>query len=42
VANASGTRGGILNCRYSMNSAILGAGNCTLNNGAAFTMHVGS
>jgi len=40
VANASGTRGGILNCRHSMNSAILGAGNCTLNNGAAFTMHV--
>jgi hypothetical protein len=42
VANASGTRGSMLNCRYSMNSDTLGTGNCTLNNGAAFTMHVGS
>ena len=41
VANASGSRGGILNCRYTMNSDTLGAGVCTLNNGATFTMHVG-
>lgn len=41
LANASGTRGGILSCRYTMNSDTVGTGNCTLNNGAAFTMHVG-
>ncbi len=41
VANASGTRGGILACRYTMNSATLGTGDCRLNGGAAFTMHVG-
>lgn len=41
VANASGSRGGILSCRYTMNSDTLGAGVCTLNNGATFTMHVG-
>ncbi len=41
IANASGTRGGILNCRYTMNSATLGTGNCVLNGGPAFTMHIG-
>ena len=41
VANASGTRGGILSCRYTMNSSTLGTGSCVLNNGPAFTMHVG-
>jgi len=41
VANASGGRGGILICRYTMNSATLGTGNCILNNGPAFTMHIG-
>ena len=41
VANASGARGGILNCQYTMNSATLGTGNCVLNSGPAFTMHIG-
>jgi hypothetical protein len=41
IANASGTRGGMLSCRYTMNSATLGSGTCVLNNGPAFTMHIG-
>lgn len=41
VANASGTRGGMLTCRYTMNSPTLGSGTCVLNNGPAFTMHIG-
>lgn len=41
LANASGTRGGMLSCRYTMNSATLGSGNCVLNGGPAFTMHIG-
>ncbi|MDM0038992.1 hypothetical protein QTH89_21340 [Variovorax sp. J22G21] len=41
IANASGTRGGILSCRYTMNSATLGTGSCVLNSGPAFTMHIG-
>jgi hypothetical protein len=42
VANGSGNRGSYINCRYQMNSATLGTGQCTLSNGAQFTMHVGS
>jgi hypothetical protein len=42
VANGAGSRGGYINCRYTMNSATLGTGNCRLSNGALFTMHVGS
>ncbi|QJW85818.1 hypothetical protein HK414_14110 [Ramlibacter terrae] len=41
VANGAGNRGGYINCRYTMNNATLGTGTCRLNNGAAFTMHVG-
>lgn len=41
-ANAAGNRGGMLNCRYTLNSTALGTGNCTLNNGPRFTMHFGS
>ncbi len=41
VANGAGNRGSYLNCRYTMNSATLGTGNCRLSNGALFTMHVG-
>lgn len=41
VANASGARGGMLSCRYTMNSATLGTGQCVLNSGPAFTMHIG-
>lgn len=41
VANGAGSRGGYINCRYSMNSPTLGTGTCRLSNGALFTMHVG-
>ncbi|MDQ0042858.1 hypothetical protein J2W34_002948 [Variovorax boronicumulans] len=41
VANASGNRGGNLSCQYTMNSATLGSGQCVLNSGPAFTMHIG-
>ncbi|MDM0077641.1 hypothetical protein QTH90_24755 [Variovorax sp. J2P1-59] len=41
VANAAGSRGGMLNCKYAMNSASVGSGQCVLNNGPAFTMHIG-
>lgn len=40
-ANAAGNRGGMLNCRYTMNSASLGTGACVLNNGPRFSMHFG-
>ncbi len=42
VANGAGNRGSFINCRYQMNSSTLGTGQCTLSNGARFTMHVGS
>ncbi|MDB5873405.1 MAG: hypothetical protein JWQ07_2847 [Ramlibacter sp.] len=42
LANGTGNRGGFISCRYTMNTPTLGTGNCRLNNGAAFTMHVGS
>lgn len=41
VANGAGNRGSYINCRYQMNSATLGSGQCRLSNGAVFTMHVG-
>jgi hypothetical protein len=41
LANGSGNRGGYISCRYTMNTPSLGTGNCRLNNGAVFTMHVG-
>jgi hypothetical protein len=42
VANGAGSRGGYIQCRYTMNSATLGTGSCRLANGAAFSMHIGS
>ncbi|WP_225781847.1 hypothetical protein [Xenophilus sp. Marseille-Q4582] len=42
VAHAAGTRGGMLACRYTMNSATQGAGSCVLNNGPTFAMHLGA
>ena len=41
IANGAGNRGSYINCEYLMNSATLGTGNCTLSNGARFSMHVG-
>jgi len=42
LANGVGNRGGYINCRYQMNTAVLGTGQCELANGAQFTMHVGN
>lgn len=42
IANGAGNRGGYINCRYQMNSATMGTGQCRLSNGAQFSMHVGS
>jgi hypothetical protein len=42
LANGAGSRGGYINCRYTMNSTTLGTGSCRLSNGAVFSMHVGS
>jgi hypothetical protein len=41
VANGAGNRGSFISCRYSMNSATQGTGQCRLSNGAIFTMHLG-
>ncbi len=42
IANGAGNRGSYITCRYQMNSAILGTGQCKLSNGAQFNMHIGS
>jgi hypothetical protein len=41
LANGAGNRGGYINCRYTMNTATMGTGNCRHSSGASFTMHVG-
>jgi len=41
VANGAGSRGGYIDCRYTMNAPTLGTGTCRVSNGAAFTMHIG-
>ncbi len=41
VANGSGNRGSYINCRYTMNSAVMGTGTCSLSTGAIFSMHIG-
>ena len=41
LANGAGNRGSYIRCRYTMNSATLGTGQCQLSSGAAFTMHIG-
>lgn len=42
MANGAGNRGSFINCRYTMNSATLGAGTCRMSNGALFGLHVGN
>jgi hypothetical protein len=42
IANGAGNRGSYIKCRYQMNSATLGTGQCQLSNGAQFSMHVGN
>lgn len=41
IANGVGNRGGWIKCNYQMNSATQGTGQCELDNGARFTMHLG-
>ena len=41
IANGAGSRGGWMKCSYRMNSSTLGTGQCELDNGARFTMHLG-
>ncbi len=41
IANGAGNRGSYINCRYQMNSATLGTGQCKLSTGAQFNMHIG-
>jgi hypothetical protein len=41
IANGAGNRGSYLTCRYQMNSATMGTGQCKLSNGALFSMHLG-
>jgi hypothetical protein len=41
TANAAGARGTFMQCSYTMNNATLGSGNCRLNNGALFSLHIG-
>jgi hypothetical protein len=41
IANGSGNRGSYIQCRYQMNSATLGTGQCKMSNGALFSMHIG-
>lgn len=40
-ASAAGPRGSYMQCSYTMNNATLGSGNCRLNNGAQFSLHIG-
>ena len=42
LANGTGSRGGFISCRYTMNSDTMGTGSCRLASGATFTMHVGN
>lgn len=41
IANGAGSRGGWMKCTYQMNSSTMGTGQCELNDGARFTMHLG-
>jgi hypothetical protein len=42
VANAYGTGGTYMRCEYRMTSPYQGAGECTLSNGAQYSVHLGS
>ncbi len=41
IANAMGSRGGTMSCTYLMNNATQGSGQCTVNSGARFHLHLG-
>ena len=41
IANAMGSRGGSMSCTYVLNNATQGSGQCTVNNGARYQLHLG-
>ena len=41
IANAMGSRGGVLSCTYSLNNSTQGSGQCTVNSGARYQLHLG-
>ncbi len=41
VANAIGARGGTLSCTYLLNNPTQGSGQCSVNTGARFQLHLG-
>jgi len=42
VANAVGSRGTFMNCKYRMNNPRQGSGTCTFSDGATYDVHLGS
>ena len=41
IANAMGSRGGAMSCTYVLNNATQGSGQCTVNSGARYQLHLG-
>ena len=41
IANAMGSRGGTISCNYVLNNATQGSGQCTVNSGARYQLHLG-
>ena len=41
IANAMGSRGSSMSCNYVLNNATQGSGQCTVNNGARYQLHLG-
>ena len=41
IANAMGTRGGTMSCTYVLNNPTQGSGQCTVNSGARYQLHLG-
>jgi hypothetical protein len=40
TANAAGSKGGYMNCTYTMNNTVQGTGTCKFNNGAMYRFHL--
>ena len=41
IANAMGSKGGVLACTYLLNTTTQGSGQCTVNSGARYQLHLG-
>ena len=41
IANAMGSRGGTMSCTYVLNNPTQGSGQCTVNSGARYQLHLG-